>query len=571
MAISTLGRLRAANIPWTMHLTALATGIYFSSSPGMGTFLAIYALLAFLLDTETLLAALQDLSEPPLIPHRYLPFLGHVIGMFWYGASYFARVNAETQHPIFSLQTLGARTIGVIDPTLAAPIQRASKNLSFYGMILEVTKRLVDFDEPSMRIIRWNLDGAHGANEGLMNESHDMVAAELGPGPGLNAMSATQLEQFGAQLDDLVPGSARVEMSLMEFVKRIFTLANAYTVYGPQNPFALHPSLVSDFWTYEAGMIGVMADVAPWLTARRPWRARRAVNAALHEFVAKEHYRTASPMIQKRVQINLKHGLSKEMAGHAELILLFGIVGNAVPTTFWLLAHIFARPALLARIRDETSQAVLCVRDGDGGGRREKVVNVTALKTQCPLLVSTYRETLRSIANLSSVRLVTNTHTISAPGHRAYLLRKGAMIQIASGVIHGAENVWGPDAKEFVPERFISATTSSEQFAAETDAAPSAERTATQLPKGVPSAAYRAFGGGSVICPGRHFAQSEILGFVALCVHMLDIEDVRGGPIELPKRDNQKIPLSVMKPVVEPRVIVKRRRGEEDVLWRLEL
>lgn len=140
------------------------------------------------------------------------------------------------------------------------------------------------------------------------------------------------------------------------------------------------------------------------------------------------------------------------------------------------------------------------------------------------------------------------------------------MVQIASGVIHALESVWGSDAGEFNPARFMSSAAAGEHLSS------SAEYTATALPKGVPSAAYRAFGGGSVICPGRHFAQNEILGFVALCVNMLDIVDAETGEaFALPARDDGRIPLSVMKPVKEPEVLIKRRGGEESAGWRLEL
>ncbi|KAJ4288664.1 hypothetical protein N0V90_011901 [Kalmusia sp. IMI 367209] len=571
MAASTLARLRAANIPWTLHIAIVIAATSIFQQRSLNIFLLLYAIVTFLLDTEHLLAALQDLEEPPLIPHPFLPFLGHVIGMFWYGASYFARVNASTQLPIFTLQTLTGRTIVVIDPGLAGTIQKASKNTSFYGMILEVTKRLVDLDEKTMRVIRWNINGEHGPHEGLMHEAGHMVAGELSPGPSLNELSNVQLEQFSMLLNDLVSGSSTHSISLMDFVKQIFTVANAYTIYGPQNPFALTPSLVQDFWTWERGMIAVMADLLPQVTARQPYLARQAVNTALEAFVSQEHYRTASPMIQKRVQINLKHGLTTQMAGHAELILLFGIIGNAVPTTFWALAHIFSDPDLLSRIREETSTAVLCTRS-DPGAPKEKVISVTQLKANCPLLVSTYRETIRSIANLSSVRLVMHTHTITAPGRRPYLLRQGSMVQIASGVIHALESVWGPNASAFDPERFMSSTGTNEQFSSSSAASSATEYTATALPKGVPSAAYRGFGGGSVICPGRHFAQNEILGFVTLCVHMLDIVDAETGKaFALPVRDDGRIPLSVMKPVEEPQVLIQRRRGEESTIWRLEL
>jgi cytochrome P450 len=505
-----------------------------------------------------------------MIPHSYLPFLGHVIGMFMHGSNYFAIVNHHTQHPIFTLQTLNKKTIGVISPQLAAPIQRASKNTSFYGMILEVTKRLVDFDEPSMKVIRYNLDDELGHHEGLMNESHDMVASMLSPGPILNQLLTTQLEVVAEMMNELVPSSsASIIFNLMDFVKKIFTVANAFTIWGPQNPFALHPALVQSFWDYEGGMVPVMADIFPNVTARKPWLARRAVNNALAEFIEKGYYRSASPLIQKRAAINLKHGLTPKMAGRADLILLFGVLGNAVPTTFWVLVHIFSDPNLLARIREETSTAI---EDSskNGSAKKDKVISVAKLK-MCPLIISTYRETLRVIGVLASVRLVKKTHTINVPGYRPYLLKKDAMVQIASGVIHMAEEVWGPDAKQFKPERFFSITSSAEQFSSSGDAGAPTEKTATALPKNVPSAAYRAFGGGSVICPGRHFSQTEILGFVALCVHMFDMTDVNGGVVKLPERDNSRIPLSVMKPVKEPRVMFTRRKGVDDVVWRLEL
>ena len=485
--------------------------------------------------------------------------------------------SQQSKYPIYTLQTLTGRTIVVISPHLAGPIQRASKNLSFYSMILEVTKRLVDFDEPAMQIIRWNMNGEHGEH-GLMNESHDMVARMLSPGPILNSMTSVQLDQFSQLVNDVVPPGQTLEIGLHEFVRRVFTVANAYTIYGPRNPFAVHPDLVKAFWDYEAGMIPLLANVFPAITARKPYLARKAVNAGLVEFIESGAYQDASPMIRERVDINLKYGLGTKMAGHAELILLFGILGNAVPTTFWLLANLFSRPELLQRVREETLTAVGTDENG------QKVISVGKLKAACPLLVSTYRETLRSIANLASVRLVLGTHEVGCPVSltpfpNTYLLKKGAMIQIASGVIHGAESVWGKDAKEFVPERFISSTTpplaSSTQLSdqkgnseqsRDRNEIRSAERTASLLPKGVPAAAWRAFGGGSVICPGRHFAQSEILGFAALVVLGFEIKDLSGGVIKQLVRDDARIPLSVMKPIEEVKVGIRRREGA----WRVE-
>jgi cytochrome P450 len=581
-----ISRVSGANLPWLHYLTVVAVLLFLPAHQAR-EWLWVNALAAFLCDTEFLLKAFQDPLEPPLIPHPYLPFIGHVVGLFWHGGRYWEMVNQATQYPIFTLQTLQGRTIGIISPQFAAPVQRASKNRSFYSMIFEVSRRLVEWDDASMKIITWNMNGELGHRRGVVHESHDHVESMLAPGPNLHQLSSFQLETFATMLNELVPRSTELSTTLMEVMKHVFTLSNALTIYGPRNPFALHPELVQRFWDYEAGMVGIMADVLPWITARKSWKARRDVNNALEEYLEKDHYRQASPFIQHRVAINLKHGISKKYAAHFELILLFGILGNAVPTTFWLLSNIFSRPDLLVKIREETSRAILCTdpssssSSSSSGHKKQKTINVTKLKTECPLLVSIHRETLREIANLASVRLVMNTHPITAPGHRTYLLKKGSMIQIASGVIHFSESVWGPDAKSFKPERFVSTSgkPAPEQSSAEkkntahgTNAPSESIAATTTLPKNVPSSAYRAFGGGSNICPGRHFALSEIVGFAALFVNMFDVVDANGGgTMPLPVRDDSRVPLSVMKPVSEPRVVIKRREGEEDVHWKLEL
>ena len=426
-------------------------------------------------------------------------------------------------------------------------------------MILEVTKRLIAFDEPTMHIVHDNANRENG-DHGLMPETHDMTSSVLGPGPILSSISSIQLEIFTNMLGqpEFLGDGART--GLMEFVKNIFTTSNALAIYGPENPFVVHPDLVNDFWSYENGMLPLLADICPAITARKPYLARKRMLKGLQEFVETERYKKASTLIQQRVSINLKHGLTTKMAGNAELIMLFGIIGNAVPTTFWLLANIFSRPALLAELRQEAEKAVIR-KD------QEAIVSVNMLKTSCPLLVSAYRETLRTISNTSSVRYVLEDTLIA----NKYLLKKNSIVQIASGVIHVDENVWGADAATFNPRRFISSSSNNntEQFSTGSGAAGS--QTATQLPKNVPSAAYRAFGGGSVICPGRHFAQNEIVGFAALMLLAFDVTTEDGGVIGLPEKDDRRIPLGVMKPAKDVRVRIRRREASEWMRWGLEL
>ena len=237
---------------------------------------------------------------------------------------------------------------------------------------------------------------------------------------------------------------------------------------------------------------------------------------------------------------------------------MFAILGNAVPSTFWIVANIISRPDLLVEIRDEIESAVSDNEDGS------KAINVSTIESSCPLFVSTYRETLRMIGNLASLRYVLRD-TVIGQQH----LKKDSIIQFAGIVIHLDKKTWGEDSDQFNPRRFIKtrAATSNTEELSELDPK---ETAATQLPPGIPSAAFRIFGGGSVVCPGRHFAQSEILAFVAYLLLAFDISAPDGTPIELPPRDEVKIPLSVLKPKGDVKIKVRRRKGFDSTTWTLK-
>ena len=46
-----------------------------------------------------------------------------------------------------------------------------------------------------------------------------------------------------------------------------------------------------------------------------------------------------------------------------------------------------------------------------------------------------------------------------------------------------------------------------------------------------------------------------------------DIEELDGGKLRSPVKDDTRIPLAVVKPVWDPKVRVKRREGWEHVRW----
>lgn len=129
------------------------------------------------------------------------------------------------------------------------------------------------------------------------------------------------------------------------------------------------------------------------------------------------------------------------------------------------------------------------------------------IRTKCPILLSTFKETIRYRSLGTQVRVCLEDQLIDG----RYLLKKGGIVVIPQLVQHTSVDAWGPDVKVFDHLRFVKGH------------APAEHRKKINL------TAFRAFGGGHTICPGRHFSSSEIIAFAALMVLQFDIEPIRDG------------------------------------------
>lgn len=123
------------------------------------------------------------------------------------------------------------------------------------------------------------------------------------------------------------------------------------------------------------------------------------------------------------------------------------------------------------------------------------------------------------------------------------LLIKGATVLISSGIIHADKETWGPDVAVFDPRRFMP------------------DR------KKAPPAAFRGFGGGSLMCPGRHFAATEVMVFVATMVAGFEVVPKNGEAWDVPELDKFRPSLGVLKSIDGRDVYIERRKGYENVIW----
>ena len=129
-----------------------------------------------------------------------------------------------------------------------------------------------------------------------------------------------------------------------------------------------------------------------------------------------------------------------------------------------------------------------------------------------------------------------------------WLLKKGAMLQMPSRIIHQDPDLWGTNVTEFNPRRFL----------------PEEKRNRSR------DVCFRAFGGGKTLCPGRHFATNEILAVVAVFIARLDMKPVHGD-WTLPTTAKTNVAAVVMEPDDDIQVEIKTRHGFDDIKWAINL
>ncbi len=249
-------------------------------------------------------------------------------------------------------------------------------------------------------------------------------------------------------------------------------------------------------------------------------------------------------LVQQWVGIGKKYGLSTDALARIDIGLAQALLVNTVPITTWMLLRIFSNPALLGKLRVEVAR--LLIDNVSDSNQNQGLLDFTRIKEDCPLLVSTWQEILRMNSYLPSGRTVLQDTIVQDK----YLLKKGATVFIFSGVLHSDAKSWGADVAEFNPRRFLKEGSHAK----------------------VHPAAFRPFGGGHVLCPGRIFAFAEVLTFVATVILGFDILPENGVWPSL-ERDVYRPSLGVYKPKKQSvaRVTVSRRSGFEKRVWEYPL
>ncbi|KAL9619511.1 MAG: hypothetical protein Q9160_005874 [Pyrenula sp. 1 TL-2023] len=433
----------------------------------------------------------------------------------------------------------GQKMYVVTTPELVQTVQKQHKTLAFPPIEAKFASKVCGVGPGTQSILNINVNGDEG-DWGLSMDSYSAMRTALKPGPQLDDMNRVMIEEIAKSLDQLQPAQRETRtINIYTWLRDTITMATTRSVYGPLNPYN-DKAIADAFWEFENGLMSILVGFLPSVTARKPIMARDKVAKAFEAYYKAGGLENASILAHKRYRASTDNGVALGDLARFELGNSIGLLVNTTPAAFWTLLFLYSHPDLLDDVRKEIERVIETNSENDS---IVKSVDITSLKKNCPLLLSSYQETLRHRSMGTSVREVMEDTYLDQ-----WLLKKGAMLQMPSRIIHQDAELWGTDVTDFNPRRFL-------------------EEEKANRPRDV---CFRAFGGGKTLCPGRHFATNEILAIVATFIVRFDMMPSE-GQWRLPTTFDTNVAAVLMEPDTDIEVTISVRDGLDNVEWAIKL
>ncbi|KAK3689091.1 cytochrome P450 [Podospora appendiculata] len=495
---------------------------------------------------EAYFASSREPGEPANV-RPWIPLIGHGLGIMRNRTGYFSRIDAKLKTGIFALQIFSFRMYVVTDRALITPVQRAARTISFNPFIKKANAAFVKLSDKGLDL--------HD-DASFLHDFKNVSVKGMAPGADLDRLNLVTVQEELHNIDRLAAqcvatAGKPVLIDLMKWIQHLLSISATEGIYGPQNPFK-NAEHEKSFWTFHSKLKELLIGVLPGLIARKAVKAQSANGGRYESFLRNKGHETASATLQARTSLFADRDLSLRENAWMNIGYDVAILANFVPTAFWAVYNVISRPALLAQIRDELVATETVARDADDGSC---VLDLSRLRTSCPLMLSAFQETQRVATTHAMIREVLADTTISTDTS-SYLLKKGAYVQVASVPTLRSAEIWGDDPAVFDPHRFIKL---------KKDAASSIVR-----PADLPSAAFPVWGIAPHVCPARQYASTGCLALVAMLAMRFEFLPAEGGGGEWKARLRTRIDFqSVVLPDEKVRVCVRLRKGWNEGVWRV--
>lgn len=336
-------------------------------------------------------------------------------------------------------------------------------------------------------------DDPDGKGDMYVNQ-HRFWRDALGPGEDLNLITHRFLEYLEVNIEEfektLPKDNSGVEVDLFTWTRDRIGISATNAIAGP-NLLKLDPKIMEKLTKWESEFFLLALGLPRWALKGPRENLEDMIKTWMKLGVSPD---MLPPLIERTHLVIAREASDWDVAA-SNLSLWLGTQANANPSAFWVIYQILLLPAdMRARVEAEIAPAF--------DPATNRLTDLNHLINNTPLLTSIYWEVLRLTAGSASVREVEEDTMIGG-----YRFCKGAMVMIPLRLQHLNEDVFGDDVDTFVPDRFL--------------------RNASELEgnkKNPGIKVLKPFGGGTSLCPGRHFAINEIFAYVATVLRKFDME-----------------------------------------------
>ncbi|KAL9072102.1 MAG: hypothetical protein Q9157_005228 [Trypethelium eluteriae] len=531
----------------------------------------------------------KDGQEPPVIPY-WLPGLGSLIPFVRDTKGFIASTvrNWGNDTP-YTVRLPAFKAYLITQPEHFGPLLKATRFLSNKKVMAELMRDVFGTPPNVMPMYFGDNSGIEAkpvpgssipSHQRIWHNQHADSARYL-TGDALRGLAArftSILSDAIAKVDASDPVDSGEWVTIEDFYpwwrSRVFAAATT-ALFGP-HLLRLNPNLEEDFWRF--------ADSIPTLVKRYPaWMAPRAhaARATMLASVKKWHayarensdYTFCGDKAPKWdeywgslwLKVRQRWGqdtgiMDDDGLASEDLALTIAANANAIPMAFWYLIEIYRDPALLSHVLPELETAVTTPASPNKG--QPATFDLSPVLAS-PLAQSIYAEVLRMRISLLLNRCPDHKDHQIGP----WTLKKGAYMTLPTAHIGYHSKAWEPytdcgnaPINEFWAERFlVPDETGADEGADKTTLSEKKDMTpkmrfSTEHLEGI----WVPYGGGALMCPGRHFAKQEMMGSVTVFAHYYELEVISG---RAPPMDDKFYGMGAQQPAEKTPVRIRRKVG----------
>ncbi len=274
--------------------------------------------------------------------------------------------------------------------------------------------------------------------------------------------------------------------------------------------------------------------IMPSVLASKGNSGREKVVRALEEYFAVKGHESGSDLVKARFQI-LQNDIGPKDIARFECVNGMALLVNTGPTAFWTIYHTFASTKILASVRDHI-HTILSIEEQHG--QIFRTIDLSRLK-EVPILTSVLQESLRHRATGAGPRMVLEDTILD----NRYLLKRDSYLIIPNHEMHFDLGAWGESVMDFDAQRFIRSGSNK-----------------------IPPGAFRGFGGGVNLCPGKAFATTEVVALLAMLAMRYEMKPTSGQWTD-PQQDMTNMSLAISPPQSKIIVEMLPREGLRCSSW----